>query len=81
MMMIHEIRVDKRQAHTRGSNRSYLNASLGNTNGLLLHSLVNRGLIVLVHLVKLVDAADTVVGQHQSTGLDGELRQTMHTTR
>ena len=37
---------------------------------MLFHSLVDGDLILELHLVELVDAADSVVGKHQSSGLD-----------
>ena len=39
-------------------------ANLCDGNCLLLHGLVNSHLVNFIHLVKLVDAADAVVGQH-----------------
>lgn len=39
---------------------AHLNAGLGNGDGLLLHSLVDGHLILLVHLVKLINAADAL---------------------
>lgn len=50
-----------------------LNACFGNGDGLLLHSLVNGHLVLGVHLVKLINAADTIVSQHESTRLYAEL--------
>lgn len=50
-----------------------VNTSLGNRDGLLLHSLVNGGLILDVHLVELIDAADSVVGEHEGSSFDAEL--------
>jgi len=44
-------------------------AGLGNAQSLLLHDLVQDGPSSVRHLVELVDAADSVVGQYQgSTG-------------
>mmetsp|Transcript_42323 Transcript_42323/g.122401 ORF Transcript_42323/g.122401 Transcript_42323/m.122401 type:complete len:245 (+) Transcript_42323:1143-1877(+) len=48
----------------------HVHARLGNGDALLLHRLVDGDLILLVHELKLVDAADAVVGEHQCAGLD-----------
>ena len=50
-----------------------LDARLGDGDGLLLHGLVDCDLVLDVHLVKLVDAADAVVRQHQRARLDAKL--------
>ena len=50
-----------------------LDAGLSNRDCLLFHSFVDSDLIGNIHLVELVDGADTVVSQHESTGLDCEL--------
>ena len=50
-----------------------MNTSLGNRDSLLLHGLVNSRLILDVHLVKLIDATDTMVCQHQSSCFNAEL--------
>ena len=42
-------------------------ASLGDGDRLLLHDLVDRSAVLFLHLVKLVDAADAHVSQHQGT--------------
>ena len=47
-----------------------LNAGLGDRDSLLLHGLVDRDLIGEVHLVKLVNGANTIVCEHKSAGLD-----------
>lgn len=50
----------------------------------MLHGLVNSDLILDVHLVELIDAADTVVGEHQSASFDAELSRLwvfLHTGR
>lgn len=52
--------------------RADLDASLGDGDGLLLHGLMDGHLVLLVHLVKLVDAADAVVRQHERACLDAE---------
>jgi hypothetical protein len=57
----------------RAGVESGLNTGLGDGDGLLLHRFVNRNLVGNVHLVELVDGADTVVGQHEGTGFDCEL--------
>lgn len=46
---------------------------LGNGEGLLLHDLVQHRARAVAHLVELVDAADAVVAQHQSSGLQDQL--------
>lgn len=46
---------------------------LGNGEGLLLHDLMQHGARAVTHLVELVDAADAVVAQHQSSGLQDQL--------
>ena len=51
----------------------HLDAGLGDGNGLLLHGLVDGDLVLHIHLVKLVDAADAVVCQHQGAGLYAEI--------
>jgi hypothetical protein len=53
--------------------QSGLDAGFGDRDGLLFHGFVDRHLVSRVHLVKLVDAADPVVRQHQRARLDGEL--------
>ena len=50
-----------------------MNASLRNRDRLLLHSLVDRCLILRVHLVELVDTADSVISKHQRSRLDAVL--------
>ena len=52
---------------------SCLDAGFGDRDSLLLHCLVNGDLVRDVHLVKLVDRADPVVGEHERSGLDREL--------
>jgi hypothetical protein len=47
--------------------------SFGNRDSLLLHSFVDSGLIFGVHLIKLVNAADSIISQHQRTGLNAVL--------
>ena len=50
-----------------------VDASLGNGNGLLLHGLVDSDTVVLAHLVELIDADQTTVGQHHGTSLQTTL--------
>ena len=50
-----------------------MDTSLGYRDSLLLHGFVDGDLILDVHLVKLIDAANTVVGEHQCTRLDAKL--------
>jgi hypothetical protein len=61
-----------------GENRSTriecgLNTSLSDRDRLLLHGLVDRDLVLHIHLVKFVDTADTVIGKHQCPRLDTKL--------
>lgn len=46
---------------------------LGDGERLLLHDLVQHRACAVAHLVELVDAADAVVAEHQSSGLQDEL--------
>mmetsp|Transcript_104206 Transcript_104206/g.252927 ORF Transcript_104206/g.252927 Transcript_104206/m.252927 type:complete len:483 (-) Transcript_104206:616-2064(-) len=48
-------------------------AGLRDTHGLLLHGLMQNGPRVVVHLVKLVDAADSPIRQHQRAALEHQL--------
>ena len=41
--------------------------SLGNGEGLLLHDLVENGTSAVRHLVKLIDAADTIVTENKGS--------------
>ena len=50
-----------------------VNASLGNGDRLLFHSLVDSHLILDVHLVELINAADAMVSEHKRTSFDTEL--------
>jgi hypothetical protein len=43
------------------------NASLTDTHTLLFHRFMNRRPILFVHLVKLINQADTSICQHQGT--------------
>ena len=52
---------------------SGMDTSLGDRDGLLLHGLVNSNLILDIHLVELVNTADTVISEHESTSFDAEL--------
>ena len=52
---------------------SCVDASLSDRDSLLLHSLVNSNLILDLHLVELIDAADAVISEHESTSLNAEL--------
>jgi hypothetical protein len=59
-----------------------VDASFGNGDGLLFHGLVNGYLIFDFHLVELVDATDSMVGQHEGTRLNAILaRLTIFTHR
>ena len=44
-------------------------AGLADADALLLHGLVYTGPVLVVHLVELVNQADTLVSQHQGPGL------------
>ena len=46
------------------------NPRLCETNGLLLHHLVQRGAIAFVHLIELVNTTHSFVGENQRTGLE-----------
>lgn len=50
-----------------------MDASLGNRDGLLFHSLVDSHLILNIHLIKLINAADAMISKHQSSCFDAEL--------
>ena len=50
-----------------------MDSSFGNRDGLLLHSLMNGDLILDVHLVEFIDAAYSMVRQHECSSLDTEL--------
>lgn len=50
-----------------------MNTSLRNRDGLLLHGFVDSDLVLDVHLIEFIDAADAVVGEHQSASLNTEL--------
>lgn len=47
-------------------------ACFGNTQGLLLHYLVQDTARRIIHLVELIDTTDAVVGQHKGTPGNGE---------
>ena len=47
--------------------------SFGDGEGLLLHDFMQDGAGGIAHLVKLVDTADAVIGQDQSSGLQNKL--------
>jgi hypothetical protein len=51
----------------------HLDAGLADGDGLLLHGLVDGHLVAHIHLVKLVNAADAVVRQHQRASLNRKL--------
>ncbi|KAI6768007.1 hypothetical protein HG530_006016 [Fusarium avenaceum] len=53
--------------------KSGLDASLCDRDGLLFHGFVDGNLICNIHLVKLINGTNTIVCQHKSTSLDGEL--------
>ncbi|KAH3664119.1 hypothetical protein OGAPHI_004833 [Ogataea philodendri] len=48
-------------------------SSLGDRNRLLLHHFVNSSPVRLLHLVELINTADTIVGQHQGTSFQNHL--------
>ena len=50
-----------------------VDASLRNRDSLLFHGFVNGDLVGDVHLVELVDGANTVIREHECTSLDGKL--------
>lgn len=47
-----------------------IDSSFGDRNCLLFHSLMDCNLIFELHFVKLINAANTIISQHQSTCLD-----------
>ena len=49
-----------------------VDASFCDRDGLLLHSFVDSNLIFDIHLVELIDTADSMIGKHQGTSLDTE---------
>ena len=49
-----------------------VDASFCDRDGLLLHSFVDSNLILDIHLVELINTADSVIGKHQGTSLDTE---------
>ena len=49
-----------------------LNTGFRNRDGLLFHRFVDGDLVGNVHLVKFVNGTDTVIGQHEGSGLDGK---------
>ena len=60
------------------------NARLGNGDGRLLHDLVDGCAVGLRHFVELVNAAHSLVGQHQGPALQGQLathRVSQHSRR
>ena len=48
-------------------------SSFGDGNALLLHSLVDGGPVLVVHLVELVYEADSLVGEHHRSSLERPL--------
>ena len=59
-----------------------MDTGLGERDGLLLHCLMDSHLILDVHFVELVNAADSVIGKHESSCFDAEvssLRVLQHT--
>ena len=50
-----------------------LDACFGNRDGLLLHGFMDCHLVLCIHLVKLINAANAVVCQHQCTSLYAKL--------
>ncbi|KAJ6443533.1 hypothetical protein O9K51_04712 [Purpureocillium lavendulum] len=48
-------------------------AGLGDGDGLLLHGLVNRGAVLVIHLVELVNQAGAAIGQHEGAALERPL--------
>ena len=53
--------------------KSGVDACLSNWNSLLLHSFVNSYLIFDVHLVELIDTANSVICEHQGTCFNAKL--------
>mmetsp|Transcript_11421 Transcript_11421/g.28919 ORF Transcript_11421/g.28919 Transcript_11421/m.28919 type:complete len:525 (-) Transcript_11421:282-1856(-) len=57
----------------RAGVESSVQTCFGYADRLLLHGLVDRDLVLLIHLVKLIDAANAIIRQHQRPGFDAEL--------
>lgn len=49
-----------------------MNTGFGDRDGLLLHRLVNSDLVLNIHLVELIDTANTVISKHESSSLDAK---------
>ena len=49
------------------------NTSLGDRDGLLLHGFVDRGSVLFVHLIELIDEADTLIGKDKRATFEGPL--------
>ena len=50
-----------------------MDTGFGYGDGLLLHGLVDSYLILDVHLIKLINTADTMISKHQCSSLYAEL--------
>jgi hypothetical protein len=73
-------RVGRREDRGPGVERRR-DAGLADRDGLLLHDLVDRRPVRLVHLVKLVDAADAVVGENERASLCNKEGQSRRQSR
>lgn len=51
---------------------SGMDTSLGDRDSLLLHGLMNSSLVFRIHFIELIDATDTVVGEHKGSRLNTE---------
>lgn len=50
-----------------------MDARLGDRDCLLLHCLVDRGLVLDVHLIEFINAANAMISEHKRTRFDAEL--------
>lgn len=50
----------KEEKKSKVETKLYLDSSLGDGNGLLLHSFMNSNLVLQIHLVEFINAADTL---------------------
>lgn len=57
--------------HLKAPVHTFCFCYLCNGNGLLLHHLVDGCAVSISHLVKLIDAADAQISQHQSSTFQG----------
>lgn len=58
----------------------YLNACLGDGNGLLLHGFMNSHLVININLIKFINATNAIIWKHQGTCLNTHLSCIMIST-